>query len=236
MQEEHINYYSHILGRNIELVKFGHWGYPVLIFPTSMGGVWQNKDFGLLDTVEGRINGGEIKIYNVANVDFETFYGKELQPNIKIFNYYLYVKFLNEELVPYIKNECNVERIGIAGCSFGGFHAANYAFKHPNDINFLISMSGAYNIKSFLGGYYDDNVYFNNPIDYMPNAESWKYNHMKIVLGTSEWDICKNDNIEMSRLLGDKRIDHWYDEKKWISHDWPLWKMVFPEYLNAFFP
>ncbi|SOE19644.1 Esterase/lipase superfamily enzyme [Spirosomataceae bacterium TFI 002] len=236
MQEEHINYYSHSLGRNIEVVKHGHWGYPVLLFPTSMGNVYQNKDFGLLDTIKHRIDGGELKIFSVASIDFESFYGKHLSPNIKIYNYYLYAKFLHEELVPYIKRECNVDRIGIAGCSFGAYHAANYAFKYPDDINFLISMSGAYSISSFMNGYYDDNVYFNNPVDFMKNAESWKYNHMKIVLGTSEWDICKKDNIEMSRLLGDKQIAHWYDEKKWIEHDWPLWKMAFPEYLNAFHP
>ena len=93
-------------------------------------------------------------------------------------------------------------------------------------------MSGAFDIKSFMKGYFDDNVYFNNPIDYMQNQDSWKYNHMKIVLGTSDWDICKGDNINMSRILAARGIDHWYDEKKWASHDWPLWRMMFPEYIG----
>jgi esterase/lipase superfamily enzyme len=74
----------------------------------------------------------------------------------------------------------------------------------------------------------------NNPEDYLPNADGWIYNHMKIVLGTSDWDICRGDNINLSRILGEKQINHWYDEKKWITHDWPLWKMMFPEYINAF--
>ena len=30
-----------------------------------------------------------------------------------------------------------------------------------------------------------------------------------------------------------KVINHWYDEKKWATHDWPLWNMMFPEYLNS---
>jgi len=42
---------------------------------------------------------------------------------------------------------------------------------------------------------------------------------MKIVLGTSDWDICRGDNINLSRILGEKQINHWYDEKKWITHD-----------------
>jgi len=234
MQEEHINFYSHILGRDIEVVIHGHWGFPVVMFPTSMGNVYQNRDFGLLNAVENKINNGEIKVFNVASIDFDTFYGKDLPPNIKIYNYHLYTQFLETEFIPYVQRTCNVHRVGVAGCSFGGFHASNYAFKNPDHVAFLISMSGSFSIKSFLGSYYDDYVYFNNPTDFMPNADTWKYDHMKIALGTSDWDICRENNVEMSRLLGDKQINHWYDEKKWIAHDWPLWKMVFPEYLNAF--
>lgn len=233
MSEEHIEYYSHILGRNIAVAKTGHWGFPIVMFPTSMGNVYQNRDFGLLKTIEPLINAGQVKIYNIETIDFQSFYAEELPPNIKIYNYHLYVQFLHTELIPYIQRECNTHRIGLAGCSFGAFHAANYTFKYPDHVQFLISMSGAYNIKNFMKGYYDDNVYFNNPIDYLPNIESWKYNHMKIILGTSDWDICKEDNIHLSKLLGDKQIDHWYDEKKWIAHDWPLWKMAFPEYIHA---
>ena len=38
----------------------------------------------------------------------------------------------------------------------------------------------------FLDGYYDDNVYFNNPIDFMQNANHPAIWDMKIVLGTSK--------------------------------------------------
>jgi len=39
----------------------------------------------------------------------------------------------------------------------------------------------------------------------------------------------------MAKILSSKGINYWYDEKKWISHDWPLWRMVFPEFIGAFF-
>src|SRR5690606_28847910 len=106
--------------------------------------------------------------------------------------------------------------------------------QNPGMVNFLIAMSGSFSIKSFLNGYFDDHVYFNSPHDYLSNSETWIYQHMKIVLGTSDWDICRDENLRLSRLLGQKQIDHWYDEKKWITHDWPLWNMSFPEYLKAF--
>lgn len=139
---------------------------------------------------------------------------------------------MKEELVPAIQRECGVHRIAVAGCSFGGYHAANFALKNPDLVDYLFSLSGAFSIKNFMDGYFDDNVYFNNPMDFMPNAESWKYNHMKIVLGTSDWDICRQANVDLSMLLASKGIDHWYDERKWATHDWPLWKAMFPEYIK----
>jgi esterase/lipase superfamily enzyme len=232
MYENHIKFYSHILGRDIDVLINGHWGYPILMFPTSMGNYLQNKDFGLNHSVANWVNEGKIKLYNVDSIDFQSFYAKDLSPAIKIYNYNLYTRFLKEEFVPYLQRECNVHRIAVAGCSFGGYHCTNFALKYPDVVAYCFSMSGSFNIKSFMGSYYDDNVYYNNPIDFMQNAESWKYNHMNIVLGTSDWDICRQDNIAMSRLLANKGIEHWYDEKKWASHDWPLWNMAFPEYVS----
>ncbi|MFN3589802.1 MAG: alpha/beta fold hydrolase [Spirosomataceae bacterium] len=234
MQESYHSYYSHILGKEIEFMVSGHWGYPILLFPTSMGNTYQNRDFGLIHTIEDLIEAGKVKVYSVDSIDFQSFYNKELPPNIKIYNYNLYTRFLHEEFVPMIQRTCQVHRIAVAGCSFGGFHAANYAFKYPDTVNQLISMSGAFSISSFMNGYFDDNVYFNNPVDYLPKRDSWIYDHMQIILGTSDWDICRQDNLSLSHLLAGKGIDHWFDEKKWAPHDWPLWRTMFPEYVRSF--
>ncbi len=233
MQERNINFYSHILGKHLHLQVNGHWGYPVLMFPTSMGQVSQNKDMGLLDSVAPLINNGTIKTYNIGTIDFETFYGKKISPHDRAYNYELYTRFVADELIPAIQNENKVHRIGLAGCSFGAYHAINFAFKNPDVTNFVIGMSGSYDISTFMHGYHDNNVYFNNPVEFISNAESWKYNHMKIVLGTSDWDICRDETLRFSNILNHKGINHWYDEKKWAKHDWPLWNMAFPEYLSA---
>lgn len=76
MQERHVNFYSHILGRSLELYVTGHWGFPILMFPTSMGSANQNRDMGLLNSISGLINEGKVKIYNIGSIDFETFMAK----------------------------------------------------------------------------------------------------------------------------------------------------------------
>ena len=120
----------------------------------------------------------------------------------------------------------------IAGASVGGFHAANFAFRHPEVSSHLFGMSGAYDITSFMDGYYDDNVYFNNPMHYLPNLQHHDLYNMKIVLGTSEWDICRTANHQLSAILNNKGINHWLDERGWVEHDWPLWREMFPHYLS----
>jgi esterase/lipase superfamily enzyme len=93
-------------------------------------------------------------------------------------------------------------------------------------------MSGVFDIRPFVNGYYDDNVYFNNTMDYMANAndpELWK---MGIVLGTAEHDICRPDNENMSSLLARKDMRHWLDIRSNATHDWPVWRAMFPHYLS----
>lgn len=232
MKEIHQRWYSPTLGREIDMLTFGHWGYPLLLFPTSMGKYHENKDFQLIDSIKDYINQGRVKVYCIDGIDQDSWYAKHLSPDVRAHNHSIYDKFLSEELVETIKKECNVERIGVGGCSFGGYHALNFAFKHPDKVAYMFSMSGAFDIRSFMNGHSDDNVYFNNPIDFIQNEESWKFNHIKIALGTSEWDICLDDNLKMSQLLSQKGINHWLDIRGWQTHDWPLWRKMLPDYVS----
>ena len=64
-------------------------------------------------------------------------------------------------------------------------------------------------------GYYDDDCYFNNPPDFLPNMnDDWflsRYRQMKWVLATGEWDICLNENVKMDAIMNGKGIPHWLD-------------------------
>lgn len=235
MEERHIKYYSRHLEREIEMLVFGNWGYPIILFPSTLGRYYQAKDFGLIDAVSGFVDSGQFKIYCVDAIDSDSWYAKHLHPSQRVLNYIQYDKFLTHELVPAIQSECNADKIAVAGCSFGGYHAANFAFRHPDKVAYLMSMSGAFDMKTFMDGYYDDNFYFNNPIDYMANEQGWRYGHMKIVLGTSEWDICLNSNVQMSGILNRIGVDHWLNIWGWEKHDWPLWNKMFPTYLSRMF-
>lgn len=232
---EHSDYYSNILGLHIPVEITGNYGYPVIMFPTSQGSYTQNNDFHLNGSVSWLVEQGKIKLYNLQTLDSRSFYDDSIPPQERIRNYERYVQFLVQEFVPYIQKLHQTHRVAVAGASFGGYHAANFAFRFPDLVSHMICLSGAFSIRNFMDGYSDDLVYFNCPNEFVKNDEAWKYRHMHIVLSTSDQDICRDKNIDMAELLRAKGIDFWYDERKWINHDWPLWRMVFPMFMGRFF-
>ncbi|QKZ13623.1 esterase family protein [Spirosoma sp. KUDC1026] len=232
MQETHRKWYSHHLGRDIDMLVYGHWGYPVLMFPTSMGRYYEYKDFGFIETVRWFVETGKIKLYCIDSIDRDSWYAKHLHPGTRIWNHVLYDRFLHTELVPGIQRECNERKIGVAGVSFGGYHALNFAFRHPEQVGNLFTIGAAFDIRSFLSGYYDENVYFNNPPDFIPNANNPEFYHMNIVLGSSEYDFCKPSTLNISTILRNKGIHHTLDRMPWGDHDWPVWKEQFPRFMS----
>jgi len=217
------------------MLVFGHSGYPVILFPTSKAHYYENKDFGLIDSVAHIIDSGKIKIYCPDAIDSESWYNYSIHPADRVKTHIAYENLILHDVIEFAKYETGAERVGVAGCSFGAYHASNLAFRHPDKIGYLISMSGAFDIKQFIMGYYDDNCYFNNPPDFLPNLnDEWyleRFRQMGIILGTGEYDICLDENKRLSQILNSKNIDHWLDIRKGAAHDWPYWKEMFKDYL-----
>jgi esterase/lipase superfamily enzyme len=125
----------------------------------------------------------------------------------------------------------------VTGCSFGGYHAANFALRHPDTVSHCVSMSGAYDIHQFLDGYYDDLCYFNCPADFLPNlTDPWHLDHFRRihwVFAAGEHDICLGENRRISAIYDSKDIPHLFDF--WglgAVHDWPLWHEMAYKYFH----
>jgi esterase/lipase superfamily enzyme len=232
MQEEYRKWHSENLSRDVEMLVIGEKGYPVILFPTSMGHYNQNKDFGLTDSAGWFIDNGFVKIYCIDGIDELSWYNKNIHPAERARNHEWYDKMLLHELVPVCQRETGVERIITAGCSFGGYHATNFGFRHPEVVKYIINMGAAYDIKAQVDGYYDDEVYFNNPPDFLPGSQNPYFNDMFVFLGTGTEDSCLAANQRMDQILNEKGIHHWLDIRQGANHDWPVWKQMFPHYLS----
>jgi esterase/lipase superfamily enzyme len=232
VKEEYKRWYSPTLSKDFEMLVYGHFGTPVVMFPSTMGRFFESKDFKLIDSAAHLIEQGKVKLFCVDSVDKHSWYNKSIHPADRVRNHNVYDQFICDEIINALRHEYGIQKVAVAGASFGGYHAVNFALKHPDMVSHVFSMSGSFDIRSFMDGYYGDEVYFNNPVDYLPgenNPELWNLN---ITLGYGEWDICKDANLRLSRILNDKGISHWQDEYKWAEHDWPLWRQMFPKYLS----
>ena len=152
------------------------------------------------------------------SIDDESWYNKWAHPYWRVQRHLQYENYIINDVFPLMWNKNWTPYTAVTGCSFGAYHAINFAFRHPEMVNACISMGGAFDIKSFLDGWYSEDVYFNNPPDYLANCtDGWKYNHMRTVLATGEWDMCWARNEEFAAILRAKGIRHelyvWGDQQ-----------------------
>ncbi len=232
MHEHHHKWYSPSLSRDVDVLSFGTKGYPVILFPTSMGRYYENRDFKLIDSVAWYVDNGLVKIYCPDGIDRDSWYNKKIHPADRVKNHIWYDLMLFNELVPLAQRETGVTRVATAGCSFGGYHATNFGFKHPEVVKYIFNMGASFDIKSQLDGFYNDDAYFNNPPDFIPDSQNPFFNDMFVVLGTGTHDMCWNANEQMAAILRKKGINHWLDVRQEKNHDWPVWREMFTHYLS----
>jgi esterase/lipase superfamily enzyme len=233
VKESYNKWYSPALSMDMEMLVFGERGYPIIIFPSSKGKYYESKDFGLIESIRWFVERNFVQVFCPDSVDAHSWYNKDIHPAQRVMNHIWYDKMIQHEIIPNIRWNTDRGKVAVAGASFGGYHAVNFAFRHPELVSHVFSMSGAFDIKMFMDGHYDENVYFNNPVDFLPGLNHPDLWQMNIILGTSEWDICRPANEQLSHLLSQKNVNHWLDMRGWKEHDWPLWKEMFPHYVST---
>lgn len=228
MRRDYHNWYSHRLGRHMEMLAYGHGGMPVLVYPSSRGRFFEYENSGMVHAMAHRIEAGAFQVFCIDSIDSESWYNRGLHPHDRVRRHIAYEDYILYEVLPLMRGAYQEQPICTTGCSLGAYHALNFALRHPDVATVCIAMSGAYDMKPFMDGYYDNDFYFNNPVDFIPNMhDGWfleRYHQMKIVLAAGDWDICLGETFRMANALGARGIPHWLDI--WTGgerHDWPLW-------------
>lgn len=242
MKIEYYKWFSPNLDREMELKVYGFYGKPFIIFPCQGGRFYESEDFGMIDAISHLINAGRIKIFTLDGVDNEAWANFSVHPSLRGIRHNQYDRYVIEEAVPFIRNHCGSEmmKIGVTGFSMGAYHAANFFFRHPEIFDVTIAISGLYDLKTFVGDFVDDNVYFNSPILFLNNLEDEnilnQYRQGKIVIccGQGAWeDEMLEDTYQMKEILERKNVPAWIDI--WgtdVNHDWPWWKKMLPYFLE----
>src|SRR5689334_15146840 len=177
MERRTTAWYSPNLNMEMPLVSYGHDGPPLLMFPTAAADYLEYERFYLVDAIKDFIEAGKLRAYSINSVNRWSLLNEQMPPNLKAELLTRYDRYITEEVLPLIRNE-NEEKFArpiTTGASLGAFLAVNEYFKHPDLFRGVVAMSGGYDIRSYLRGYHDDNVYFNNPLDYLSNLNDEHY-------------------------------------------------------------
>ncbi|MBI3930266.1 MAG: esterase [Armatimonadetes bacterium] len=238
-------WYSPHLHNDMEIVTYGHYGFPLLLFPTAAADFLEYERFLMIDVIAPYIEEGKVKVFSINSINRESWLNRNCPPAAMGIRQNQYNQYLSDEVVPYIWNSCQ-SQVGVIGCgaSLGAFHAANQLFRRPDLFDGMIAMSGSYDIRGYFNGngYSDEGIYLNNVAEYLPGLDDGYFlprlrskRHIHILTGQGDYE-----NPDASRwlaaMLSAKGIPHNLDVWGYdMPHDWTTWRMMLPYYLEAHF-
>lgn len=230
----------------VNILSYGHWGRPVLVFPSEQGRADDFHQNGMVDAISGLLDSGRVKLYCVDSYDAQSWSNRSIPLEERAREHGRYESWILGEVVPFIHRDCGgALEIATLGCSLGAFHAANFALKRADLFPLALCFSGNYDPASWHGwGERGTEAYFNNPMDYVAHLGGehldWLRSRLSLLLvcGQGQWEDTTGA-LESTRrfaaLLSDKGIrrelDVWGHD---VPHDWPSWHAQLAHHLPRF--
>ena len=183
-----------------------------------------------------------MQFFTLSSVDSESWLCDWKNGHDRALAHTQYEKYVIEEAIPFIKHKTGwFGQMMATGCSMGGYHSFNIFLQHPDVFGKVISLSGVYDARFFVGEYGNDElIYRNSPSDNIWNQnDGWFIDHYRnadiiVCTGLGPWE---QDGLpsfySLKRAFEEKNIPAWFDV--WgedVAHDWPWWRIQMPYFLD----
>lgn len=232
-------WYSDRLQQPIGLARWGHYGRPVLVFPTAGGDAEEIERNGLIGACWPMIESGRVKIYSCDSVAGRAMVSEQGDVHYRMWLFNQFHDCVINEIVPAIRADMGGEQplIVAAGASIGAFNAVAVLCRYPEAFGAAVGMSGSYRIERFLEGAFSEDIYWASPVAFLPGLEGPTLDLLRqrfVVLASGEgaWENI-GDSWQLAEILGKKgipnRVDSWGTD--W-EHDWGTWRAMLPRYLD----
>ena len=234
-------WYSSIVEQDVQLVRWGHYGTPIMLFPTAGGDAEEVERFHLINALAPLIHAGRIKVYSTDSVAGKAWISGQHSAEYcsKLQN--LFDTFIYQEVTAAIRTDCASQSIEIiaAGASIGAFNAVATVCRHPDAYRMAIAMSGTFDLSKYLDGRFNQDFYYSSPLHYLPRLEGPQLELLQtrlILLPSGEGDYEDiGESWRMASVLGARgvpnRVDSWGPGYR---HDWETWREMLPQYLDQF--
>jgi esterase/lipase superfamily enzyme len=229
------------------LIAYGHYGRPVLVFPSEQGSAEDFENNGMIGAVADLVDAGRLKVYCVDSADGHSWSDQSVPIEERARRHSRYESWIVEQVVPWMSQDCGgATEFGTLGCSLGAFHAANFALKRADLFPLALCFSGNYDPTSWHAwGEQGEATYFNNPMSYVANLHGdhldWLRERVSLLLvvGQGAWEEQPTRALPSTRefagRLTDKGIRHELDVWGYdIPHDWSSWRSQLAHHLPRF--
>src|SRR5712691_6185203 len=102
---------SPALDMDMPIVSYGHWGHPLLLFPTAAADFLENERFGLIEAAAGPIAAGRVRVFSINSINNQAWMESSLPVAEQARRQNLYSLYLENEVVPYIRSACRTADI-----------------------------------------------------------------------------------------------------------------------------
>jgi esterase/lipase superfamily enzyme len=229
------------------VIRYGHFGRPVLVFPSEQGRAWDYENNGMVEAVRFLIDAGRVKLYCVDSFDDLSWSDNWIPLEERAQRNGAYTSWITETVIGWIGSDSpGASDAIVTGCSMGAFHALHLALTRADLFPVAICQSGNYDPAQWHAwGERGEAAYFTNPTDYLPQLHGdhlyWLRDHVQIVLtvGQGPWEVHPTSSLpeahRMDTLLAERGIPHELDV--WghdSAHDWPWWQRQIAHHLPRF--
>ena len=237
LNREYHKWESPALGREMELLVFGHAGPQMLVFPSRKQRFFEYEEHGMVHALRHRVEAGNLQLICVDSVDAESLYCFDKTPEQRIDRHLEYERYIIEEVLPFAARLNPQPEMTAHGCSFGAYHAMTLALRYPEHFRRVIAFSGRYDLTLTSGdfhtlfhGFYDERLRSIMPSHFVPDLADRKLlrriRHIRFTLVIGEDDPFYADNVALAKALTDKTIPH--ELHTWVgnAHRFRYWRQM----------
>jgi len=229
------------------VIRYGHFGRPVIVFPSERGRAWDYENNGMVEAVRFLIDAGRVKLYCVDSFDDVSWSDNWIPLEHRAQNHGAYAAWITDSVTDFITSDSpGATDAIVTGCSLGAYHALQFALTRADLFPVAICQSGNYDPAQWHSwGERGEAAYFTNPTDYIPQLHgdhlTWLRERLYVVLtvGQGAWETHPTSSLpetkRMGALLAERGIPHDLDVRgPDAAHEWTWWQRQIAHHLPRF--
>jgi esterase/lipase superfamily enzyme len=234
MQRESWTWTSTRLGAPARVARWGHFGTPVLLFPTAGGDFEEVERFHLVGAVRELIDNGRIKIFSVDAIAARIWLRGNASPEQCVTVQRQFDAYIDAEVVPLIRLDCQSDTIEIiaAGAALGAYSAVATLRRMPSVFRVALGLSGIYDLSRFLPSESAPALH-SVSLQNFDGTNAVRGRFVMLASGEGDYEV-PTESKRMAAALEaahvPSRLELWGPA---YAHSWNTWRAMLPKYLAA---